>query len=202
MAESAEVAPGHAGRPAKLAGPKAGEQVLVQITIALYRALANETARCYRDEVLGVSNKLPHGDLVELAAQLQLGLDNAPSRATLRAFWQRIGALQRGVFWSSFYFGAGISARVRSTLWVPNPPPDQGMRELVALSTAAQAFQVVSGAISYETVKKESVENESALKNEFKLDLKDAANALVGLAAGGLVGAAALFAQNWALPGE
>jgi hypothetical protein len=106
----------------------------------------------------------------------------------MRGFWQRLGVLRSGVLWDEV---SGSGGR----------PADQGMRELVAIATAGQAFQVVSGAITYETVQKASAESESALRREVKVDIKDAMNALLGLIAGGLVGAAALFQQSWGLGG-
>jgi hypothetical protein len=106
----------------------------------------------------------------------------------MRGFWHRLGALRRGVLWDEVWGPASL-------------PVDQGTRELVAVATAGQAFQVVSGAITYETVQKASAESESSLRREVKVDIKNAMNALFGLIAGGLVGAAALFQQTWGLGG-
>jgi hypothetical protein len=157
----------------------AAQQVLIQITIALYRALSAEIARCYRRRAATLSEKQKRADLFEQAAQLQLELDKVASPAVLRGFWNRLSALAQGVLWSG-------------TLLESRMPLDQGMRELVALVTAGQAYQVVSGAITYQTVQKASAENEASITRETRVDIKDAANALFGVIAGTLVGAALL----------
>src|SRR5262249_50080631 len=68
---------------------------------------------------------------VEIAASLRLELDGFPSEARLRDLWLRAGLLGSGVL-----FGPG------------KRDSDQGLKELVALSSASQAFQLVSGTMT------------------------------------------------------
>jgi hypothetical protein len=161
------------------------QSALVHITIALYRALAKEVELRFAQYARGSSGyrpleqerrefnqrRLDGGELDELAAQLALDLDGTPEPATLRDYWSRLGALRRGVLWPPF---AAVSS-------------DQGLREIVAVATAAQAFQVCSGAISYKMTSQESSARESNV--ESSVDFKDLANHLGTLAAGAVSGA-------------
>src|SRR5262249_51212754 len=66
--------------------------------------------------------------------------------------------------------------------------PDQGAREIVALATAAQVFQVCSGAVKYEQSRKDSASYERITESKAGIDPKDIVNRIVGLAIGGLLG--------------
>lgn len=161
------------------------QSALVHITIALYRALAGEIAQGFAKHAS--RGLLRHPELVpwssqlvqrideserdELAAQLALELDGTPEPATLRSYWSRIGALRHGVLWPPY-------AEVGS---------GQGLREIVAVATAAQAFQVCSGAITYQVTSQDSAGRES--KVESSVDVKDLATHLGTLAAGAVSGA-------------
>lgn len=173
-----------AGSPGATSGEPADDRThvaLVQLTTALYRALAAEVARGFRIHAAG---PIRQGDVpratrqaaerLELAARLRLELDKAPDPETLRGYYLRLRRLYGGVLWPP---GVGRDL-------------DQGAREIVAIATAAQAFQVCSGAISYAEVSKNS--GERTLTNEAKtsIDLKSFLDRLSGLAAGAAIGAA------------
>ena len=128
---------------------------LVQLTIALYRALAAEAAESFARHVEAA------GDAVELAGQLQLELDGAPEPATLRGFWHRLGRIDKGVLWPD----DGETAR-----------PKQGVREIVALATAAQVYQVVSGKVTYSETRKDDRSDITERTGKVGGQLKDVVN--------------------------
>ena len=180
--------------------------VLVEITIALYRALCGEVTRCYRDHAIEKSLLGNENDLQELAGQLSLELDNAPDPVLLREFWDRVGALRSGVLWSHL---SQKENHLKGWRWLRWPSlsdiyhrrsheqeNDQGIRELVAISTAAQAFQVVSGSIEYKTEKIDNVKTDTERSSSVKPPVKEIVNSLMGLIAGVLVGGAAFVKED------
>ncbi len=150
---------------------------LVQITNGLYRALAAEASRCVRVQaaVPGVGR----AERLELAAQVMLELDKGPGPRLLRAAWARMRRLSRGVLWPDADTGA---------------PPDQGMREIAALATAAQAFRVCIGATTFT----EKSLDTSTRKEEVELKRADAVQGAVDklVAAAGGAGAGAAVASG------
>jgi hypothetical protein len=108
--------------PQKVTDP--AHRALIQITLALYRALAQEMGTGF--ELHAQSENLVR-DQLEFAGQLQLELDQAPDPSVLRFYWKRLGRLRAGILWPD----PPLGARAR--------PADQGIREVVALATAAQA---------------------------------------------------------------
>ncbi|HEY5724275.1 MAG TPA: hypothetical protein VIT45_18340 [Allosphingosinicella sp.] len=160
------------GKPEK--GDTAGN-ALVHITIALYRALAAEIAEGFAVHALeGDPNS--RADRLELAAQLALELDGTPEPAGLRAFWNRIGRLQHGVLWPPDSDRALMEGVIL----------DQGLKEVVAVSTAAQAFQVCSGAVHY-SVSRHQIDKRKS-KTDAGLDVKDLVSRLGALGAGAVAG--------------
>jgi hypothetical protein len=161
---------------------------LEQITVALYRALAAEFARSFtnhaRDEIYQAEKSgLPRGpvaDFLELAGQFALELDNIPRPAELRSFYQRLGRIQAGVLWP-FEIGAALLDAGLN---------DRGIREIVALSTAAQAFEVCSGEIESKQTDKNQRSNESSVETKGDAAFKDVIDKIAGLAVGAGVGAA------------
>jgi hypothetical protein len=159
---------------------------LVQITIALYRALAREFAEAYAVHARA-AYRVETDDHLDVSAQFRLDLDRAPETALLRGYWERLAddagalganAMSAGIVWpqqiGSSFAAAGL--------------PDQGAREIVALATAAQAFQVCSGAVKYEQSRKDSASYERATESKAGIDPKDAVNRIVSLAIGGILG--------------
>ncbi|MDJ0908072.1 MAG: hypothetical protein QNI99_02695 [Woeseiaceae bacterium] len=165
-------------------GNTAAQAVLIQVTIALYRELSAEVARCYRRAIYRTAKRQGLRDAHEHVGQLCLELDNAPDPALLREFWARAGALRQGVFWDSIEDGEDS--------WYL----DKGIRELIAISTAAQAYRVVSGSITDKTVNTGSAETERTSQQEVKRPMADFANPILSVLTGGLFGSAALVGQN------
>jgi hypothetical protein len=143
---------------------------LVQVTIALYRALAAECATAFGLQVAGQDTATP-----EMAAQLRLDLDQGAEPDRLRGYWERIGCLARGVLWPQ-----RVSEEAGFT--------DQGLREIIAMVTASQAFRVCAGVENRSERTKNSEARETVREGRAGVDLKDLANRLTGLSVGGLVG--------------
>ena len=168
--DAAEPDPAAPARP-----PDQVENALVHITIALYRAFATEVALGFATHAAAYAER-DRDDRLELASQLALELDGTPDLALLRSYWDRLGRLDRGVLWP---------ARVDQTMR-EQELARQGMRELVALASAAQAFEVCSGAVTYKVTNQETASNEQ--KAESKLDVKELINRLGAIGAGALAG--------------
>ncbi|NUQ23489.1 MAG: hypothetical protein HUU34_06030 [Saprospiraceae bacterium] len=105
----------------------------------------------------------------ELTAQLKLELDNASPPDVFRQFWAKAGRLD-----------------------------DRGFKELIALTSAAQAYQMVSGQIEETIERKQTAEAKQSLSVESNNDsrdnaLKSFADALIGLFTGAAAGATVLF---------
>jgi len=166
------------------------ETALEQITVALYRALAAEFGRSFtnhaRDEIYQAEQagrpRAQVADYLEIAGQFTLELDNVPRPGTLRAFYRRLGRVDAGVLWP-YEVGAALS---KSGL------NDRGIREIVALSTAAQAFEICSGTVKSTQTDKDSRSRESSLETKGAAEFKDVVNKVAGLAVGAGVGALSL----------
>jgi hypothetical protein len=163
---------------------------LEQITVALYRALAAEFGRSFtnhaRDEIYQAERagrpRAQVADYLEIAGQFTLELDNVPRPGTLRAFYRRLGRVDAGVLWP-FEVGAAL---------LQTGLNDRGIREIVALSTAAQAFEVCSGTVKSTQTDKDSRSRESSVETKGAAELKDVVNKVAGLAVGAGAGAGAL----------
>ncbi len=163
-------------------------KTLVQIGIALYRALAEEAATSLRLHTRAAHDRRA-GDQLEFAAQFSLELDRPADAAALRQIWRRAGRLEEGVLWPSGLDVPGPGG----------PPPDQGVREIVAIATAAQAFQVCTGAVTYSRTEKNTADASSQATTGGALDLTRTINKLASIAVGG--GAGALAASTGASSG-
>jgi hypothetical protein len=163
------------------------ENALVHITIALYRALAGEIAQAFAIHA-GASRGRDRRDLMELGAQLALELDGTPEPALLRRYWDKLGRLGGGVLWPP---RTDQTFRRRSIA-------DQGLREIVAVTAAAQAFQVCSGQVTDLTTSKDMATNDQALESQ--VDVKDLVSRLGAVGAGTLAGSV-VGASGGALPG-
>jgi len=153
------------------------ENALVHITIALYRALAQEVSEGFAVHA-GTGAPQWRAERLEMAKQLALDLDGGPDPGTLRRYWSAIGRLDRGVLWPP---------RTDQT-FLDKFIFDQGMREIVAVATAAQAFQVCSGNVTYSVKSVETADREE--KSEYRLDVKDLLNRVTTIGAGTLAGGA------------
>jgi len=150
---------------------------LSQIAIALYRALARDISEGYRFKARRLRRRGGQGQ--ELAAQLVLDLDSGPSPAVLRSYWAQIGRLEGGVLWPT-----GADGRL-AELGVT----DQGLREILALATAGQAFRVCAGDLRKEEKSRDDASDETSASLAGKSDLKDIAGRLGALGLGALTGA-------------
>lgn len=180
------------------------ENALVQITMALHRAVAREFADAYRRHVSADRVLLPRPlghrlylmlagrdgfdawrrwDRTEMAAQLEMELYECPGPMRLRQFWAGAGALHRGILFEDA---------------APARPADQGMRELVALAGVCEAYCRISG--EYKQQLKESDAGKASAATEIKAEGsgRDLFGPLLTLLTGGLVGAA--VAQQAASP--
>ena len=73
---------------------------------------------------------------------------------------------------------------------------DQGIREILALVTAGQAFKICSGVVTASQSEKAANTAETISEGKQNIELKDAVNRLVGLSIGGLAGAGAAVASG------
>ncbi len=155
------------------------EIVLKQVTIAIWRALADEFASSF-EMVLSAGSymKLARGprmfwrDQMELAAQFRMDMDGGPGTAALRSYWERSGRINSGILFGS-----------------PRDP-SQAFAEIVALSSAAQAYRRVSGKESQSETQAANTGQKSSLGAKF--ESKQIITPLLSLGSGAAVGAAVM----------
>ena len=173
------------------------ERALRQITLAIYRALATEFSRAYGEAISEsivegfdpFRADVPLDDFatrrMELAAQFRLALDDAPGPALLRELYRLGGFLASGVL---------FRGRSGSRLF------GQGLRELVVLASAAQAYRVVSGDYATKQTAKANASDEIArslsVAPSGAAAFKDLARQLLALSFGGAVGAGVFFGEE------
>ena len=165
------------------------EHLLKTMIINLYQTAAEEICEAFRMNLedllqwqkpgfyLSDSTKFLYSQGLELAAQLRLALDGAPSAATLRVLWRRMGALGNGVL------------RVQNL-------PDQGFREIVALASAADAYRSCTGQYTQTRRDERSAGDKAEAKYSFTLTGQELSKALVGVASGVAAGASVLPTMN------
>ena len=174
------------------------ENVLVQITLGLHRAVAREMVLAFRAHVSRYAPQALTPDMTELAAQLQLELDDYTGRARLREMWRRSGALTFGVLYALrasrhvLYDGMRVDPRDIDPLL---PFPDQGLRELLGVASVCEAYRRISGKISRKDERKSGATRKA--ESSFAVDSKgkEIAGPLIALLAGSAVGAGALAAE-------
>lgn len=148
---------------------------LVQIATGLYRALAAEVITGFRAHARLAARK--HlGDQAELATQLALDLDGGLSPARLRFYWRTLGRLSGGVLWPETADDSLKNHGIN----------DQGLREIIALATASQTFQVCTGRLSYSETRKNKIVQEDDTKAKGESNLKNALLRLGTLGLGAL----------------
>ena len=174
------------------------ETTLRQVALALYQTAAREFADSYASLVesgeLGTANP----DLVERATQLRLELDGAPDAAQLRDYWNRAGFLKTGVLfpappeerqfqigWFSFSFRSYGGSYPYPTKFHFS---GQGMRELLSLASAAQAYRRVIGTITEKTAQTSKAEQAQQLEASANMKMSDIANLIIVLLASAGVG--------------
>ena len=136
-----------------------------RLTLGLYLAASKEFGERFQ-KVIGIREP-------ELAGQFQWELvDRGADLARLRSFYDRAGALNRGVLFQTLPPGLR-SADMEGT---------RGVRELTALAGAAQAFRIVSGNVKVE----EKRDDTASAKSSIGVTAENLMPALTGLLAGGL----------------
>lgn len=178
-------------------GESSPAHALKQITLGLYRALAEKTGRDFTE--LARSELGSYG--AETALELRLLLDQAPGQMPLSEFWEAVDGLERGVFHrnpsrqpaqgSAPVSRPGTSATEVSEQPEEKPPKDpdspsegRGYREILALASAAQAYRKVIGKLdSQESRSQQSSEAKLVLFDTSWSDLTRALLPLVGVSA-------------------
>jgi hypothetical protein len=153
------------------------QNALIQITLGLYHAVAKEITRAFRERVreqASGANYLPgpfRAELAELAAQLELELDDFPDPARLREFWRRAGSLDSGVLFDAEHV----------------PAFDQGLRELIALVSVNKAFQRIEADLKGQRtdISKQNAIAEASAEGSVKLS--ELVGPIVSLITGGIV---------------
>ncbi len=154
--------------------------VMRQMAIALYRAAADEYVVSYRERIRKRerSDVWQKKELYESAAQFAHDLEDCPGLETFREYWERVGLLDRGV----------LFARPENE--------DQGMLEVVALSVACQAYQVVSGKWEEQVSQSAAAARSSSLSFSLGAEVKNLLGPVAGVLSGGAVGAALLATKT------
>lgn len=153
-------------------------EALVQITISLYRQLAAELASGFAIKA-GRFKTSPSVGGAELAGQLQLDLDGGADPAALRSYWRRIQRLDFGVLWP------GRTDQLLIRLGATH----QGLKEIIALTTASQAYRICTGQVTQSIDDNKNLKAAAETKAEGDTNLAEAVGRLGALAAGGLTGA-------------
>jgi hypothetical protein len=191
------------------------ENVLVQITLGLHRAVAREMVLAFRAHVtrLGlVADHLNVGDMREVAAQLQFDLDDYSGKARVSEIWRRCGALTSGVLYALGPFpivlhddaGRGTVSGTLKVEWLPQPrlpwfldseyrapSVNQGLNELLAVVSVCEAYRRISGKIS----RKDEQKSGATSKTESSIAIdgkgKEIVGPVIALLTGSAIGAGA-----------
>lgn len=187
--EEKELAPpgeGAASGENKLTG---FENVLVQITLALHRAVVRELTQAYRERMTSLAFPIWRGRkqldthrtnaFLEAPGQLALELDEYPGKARLREFWRRAGALPHGLLPRPV---EGPPGSAGDELFV-----DQGIRELVALCSVSEAYRRISGTIQAKKKDEAGAQSSQTQTRELELKGKEFVAPLITLLTGGAV---------------
>lgn len=169
--------------------PTPVETVLIQITLALYRSLAEEFTQAYRAKAYRnfrnfrtPAEARKFRQVLETAARLELELDECEGVALLRQYWRFAGALETGL------------------LDVESPAatftPDQGYRELIALASACDAYRRICGKVTRSDEKTNRAESERETKLAVTAKGSEFSRAVTSLLTGGAVTSAVLAAKN------
>jgi hypothetical protein len=161
------------------------ENVLVQFTLGLHRALVNELAAAYRDRMrrraLSETDDESRRACVELAGQLALELDDYPGKARLREFWRRADALSNGVLPLRRKPDNRSDPSLPSALGGAN---NQGINELIALCSVSDAYRRISGKIQATATDKFSGKDSSMRKRDSSFKGKELFTPLIPLLSG------------------
>ncbi|MCG8460072.1 MAG: hypothetical protein MI919_27635 [Holophagales bacterium] len=160
---------------AEVSSYRVATTALQKVTLAIYRALAGELAHRYQRKLRRTSERRGRSEpglspeaAEELAGQMRLALDSAPQPEELRELWRRAGCLGSGVLFHS-----------------TTVPQGQGIRELVALASAAQAYRKVLGREERRATESGGASSESSISARASLSGSGLSKVLMPLAAGG-----------------
>ena len=171
------------GKPGSAAATASDtSEFLKQITLGIYRSLADIFFQAYWTvaESYAATGKPVWRDLPERAAQLRVELDGPPDLSLLREYWKRAGALPDGILLRS--------QTDPLTGFRPAGPRNRGMLELVALSSAAQAYKLVIGEVKAKLEDKQDSSRKSSLALQAVSEVKNLLNPVLGTLAGVAVG--------------
>lgn len=175
-------ATGAGGEPEEAKNGAVMAAVLRVLAKSLHRALVDEMGRQFRRHVEAqtLMDGSRKAEWLELAAHLEQDLDHAPELATLRSHWRRVGALDSGVL------GAGRGE------WAKKLTVGQGTRELVAMASAIEAFQLVAGQLTGVDTQTRNAVLDQVSEFGLKPVIQDLLKPLLTVLAGGLLGMGAL----------
>ena len=171
------------GKPGSAAATASDtREFLKQITLGIYRSLADLFFQAYWSvaETYASTGIPAWRDLPERAAQLRVELDGPPDLSLLREYWKRAGALPDGILLRS--------QTNPFTEFQPTGPRNRGMLELVALSSAAQAYKLVTGEVKAKLEDKQDSSRKSSLALQAVGEVKNLLNPVLGTLAGVAVG--------------
>ena len=177
------------------------ENVLVQITLGLHRAVSREIVDACRKHVArrSPSPHLRREEMRELAMHLQIELDDYTGKARLREIWRRCGALRSGVLYAHDDFLIRHDELREQQPRMFGLPPDQGLRELVGVATVCDAYRRISGKISRKDATSSNVSGKTETTTEVDAKGKELAGPLIAALTGAAVGSGAA-AANVATP--
>jgi hypothetical protein len=160
-------------------------RVLIHVVLCLHQAASREFVNRYFDRV---STSRDPQEAVEMAAQFQIELTEAPPPSRLREYWMRAGRLRSGVLFDP-----------------PRPTPDgqpqqQGLRELVALTGVTHVHQRVSGDLKEQEDQRSG--RSQAIEAAVGIETKgsDLIKPLAALACGAVVAGASAASGNLVAP--
>jgi hypothetical protein len=161
--------------------------VLTQMMKSLFRDVANEYRRCYREKILRLDKGIKRSELLELAAQFDLELTEYLTPSRLRAYWRRIDAFEKGILL------AGNRANYKTYDLIGKDPEilpatDIGLQEILVLSLLSQAFQVISGTVEEKKKETDAAKNERSSSLTTAYALNNLFAPIAGLLTGGFVG--------------
>jgi len=139
--------------------------LLKQLALALTKSVGDEFVRCFTQ----IAGSREHR---EIAAELRIEIEEAPSLEDVRQVWEHFGVIQRGA------------------LFGHREGEDHGLLEIAALWRSLQVHARVSGDLKTGQGETNTEEHQRKTETTYKLDVGKAANQLLAVVVGGLVGAA------------
>lgn len=148
-------------------------RLLMQLALALANAVADEFVRCFTGSADG-------RERLEIAAELRIELEEAPTLEQLRTVWERFGLVADGVLFPRDVTRPEGGAGARS----------RGLLEIAALWRTLQVHQVVSGELRKKRDDKQTDERVERQERTLKVDAGKLADRLFAVIVGAAVGGA------------